>query len=166
MSELLRLFEEPEFWVAVAFVIFVLLAGKKVYQAVGKMLDDRAARIRAELSEAERLRAEAEKLLAEYQRKQREAMKDTEAIIAAAREEAARLRKEAAANLEAQVKRRERAAVEQIAQAEAHAVAEVRNQAIELAVNAAKLALAESLDPARAGTLIDRSLDDLEKRLH
>jgi F-type H+-transporting ATPase subunit b len=163
MSELLH---EPEFWVAVAFVIFVALAGKKIYEAIGKLLDERAARIRAELGEAERLRAEAEKLLAEYQRKQREAIKDAEAILSAAREEAARLRKEAAANLEAHVKRRERAAVEQIAQAEAHAVAEVRNQAIELAVGAARAALAESLDAARAGALIDRSLADLEKRLH
>jgi F-type H+-transporting ATPase subunit b len=160
MSELLH---EPEFWVAVAFVIFVALAGKKIYEAVGKILDERAARIRAELGEAERLRAEAEKLLAEYQRKQREAVKDAEAILGAAREETARVRKEAAANLEAQLKRRERAAVEQIAQAEAHAVAEVRNQAIELAVGAARAALAESLDAARAGALIDRSLADLEK---
>ena len=163
MSELLH---GPEFWVAVAFVIFVLLAGKKIYGAIGKMLDDRAARIRAELAEAERLRTEAEKLLTEYQRKQREALKDAEAILATARDEAARLRKEAAANLEAQLKRRERAAIEQIAQAEAHAVAEVRNQAIELAIGAAKVALAESLDPARAAALIDRSLADLEKRLH
>ena len=163
MTELLH---EPEFWVAVAFVIFVALAGKKIYVAVGKLLDERSAKIRAELEEAERLRAEAEKLLADYQRKQREAMKDAQAILDAAREEAARVRKEAAASLEAHLKRRERAAVEQIAQAEAHAVAEVRNQAIELAIGAAKLALAESLDAARAGALIDQSLADLEKRLH
>lgn len=163
MAELLH---EPEFWVAVAFVIFVALAGKKIYVAVGKLLDERGAKIRAELEEAERLRAEAEKLLADYQRKQREAMKDAQAILDAAREEAARVRKEAAASLEAHLKRRERAAVEQIAQAEAHAVAEVRNQAIELAISAAKLALAESLDAARAGALIDQSLADLEKRLH
>jgi F-type H+-transporting ATPase subunit b len=157
---------EPEFWVAVAFVIFVGLAGKKIFDALARMLDERGAKIRAELEEAERLRAEAEKLLADYQRKQREALKDAEAILGAARDEAARLRKEAAASLEAHLKRRERAAVEQIAQAEAHAVAEVRNQAIELAVGAAKLALVESLDAKRAGALIDQSLVELEKRLH
>jgi len=162
----MELLHEPEFWVAIAFAIFVGLAGKKIFDAIARMLDDRAARIRAELGEAERLRAEAEKLLADYQRKQREAMKDSEAIVAAAREEAGRLRRDAAANLEAHAKRRERAAVEQIAQAEAQAVAEVRNQAIELAVGAARLALAEGLDAARAGALIDRSLAELEKRLH
>jgi F-type H+-transporting ATPase subunit b len=157
---------EPEFWVAVAFVIFVGLAGKKIFDAVGKMLDERGTKIRAELEEAERLRAEAEKLLADYQRKQREAIRDAEAILGAAREEAARLRKESEASLEAHLKRRERAAVEQIVQAEAHAVAAVRNQAIELAIGAARLALAEGLDGARAGALIDQSLADLEKRLH
>jgi F-type H+-transporting ATPase subunit b len=158
--------QDPAVWVAIATVIFVALAAKKVSTAVAKGLDERSARIRAELAETERLRDEAAALLAEYQKKQRDALKDAEAIVATAREEAARYRTEAAASLEASLKRRERAATESIAQAEAHAVKALRNQAIEIAIAAARQALAQNLDPARSGALIDQALGDLEKRLH
>ncbi|QEX15527.1 ATP synthase subunit b 1 [Hypericibacter terrae] len=157
---------EPEFWVAIAFVIFIVLAGKPIYRAIGKMLDDRAAKIRKDLGEAEKLRNEAEKLLAEYQRRQRQALKEADAILAQAKDEAERIRKSSAANIETALKRRERQALEKIAQAETLAVAEVRNQAVNLAVLGAQKALASGLDPARAGSLIDQSVADLERRLH
>jgi F-type H+-transporting ATPase subunit b len=157
---------DPEIWVAIAFVIFVALAGKPIYQRIGKMLDDRAAKIRSELSEAEQLRDDAEKLLADYQRRQRQAMKEAEAILAHAKDEAERIRKEAMVNIEAALKRREKQAMEKIAQAEAQAVTEVRNQAVSLAVLGAQKALAAGLDPSRASNLIDQSVAELERRLH
>jgi F-type H+-transporting ATPase subunit b len=157
---------DPEIWVAIAWVIFVVLAGKPVYRRVAKMLDDRAAKIRSELSEAERLRDDAEKLLGDYQRRQRQAMKEAEAILAHAKDDAERIRKEAMVNIEAALKRREKQAMEKIAQAEAQAVAEVRNQAVNLAVLGAQKALAAGLDPSRAAILIDQSVAELERRLH
>lgn len=51
------LLTDPTFWVAVSFVIFLLIAGKKIYQGLTKMLDDRTALIARTLSEAEKLRA-------------------------------------------------------------------------------------------------------------
>jgi F-type H+-transporting ATPase subunit b len=158
--------QEPEVWVAVAFVIFVALAGRPIGRAIAKMLDERAAKIRNDLVEAEKLRDEAERLLSEYQRRQREAMQEADAILAHARAEAERIRRDAAANIEAALKRRERLAMEKIAQAEAHAMAEVRNQAIDLAIQGAQKALAAGLDPARASSLVDQSLAELERRLH
>jgi F-type H+-transporting ATPase subunit b len=121
----MEILHSPEVWVAIAFVIFIALAGKPIVRGIGKMLDDRAAKIRMDLSEAEKLRDEAEKLLAEYQRRQREALKEAEGILAHAKDEAERIRREAAANIDAALKRRERQAMEKIAQAEAQAVAEV-----------------------------------------
>lgn len=162
----MEFFQDPAVWVAIATVIFVALAAKKVSGAVTKGLDERTAKIRAELAEAERLRDEAATLLADYQRKQRDAMQDAAAILATAREEAARFRTEAAASLEASLKRRERAAIESIAQAEAHAVKELRNQAVEIAIAAARQALTQTLDPARSGALIDQALGELEQKLH
>ena len=71
---------EPEFWVAVAFVIFLgLMAYVGVHRKAVAVLDQRSARIKAELDEARRLRDEAQKLLAEYQRKQGEAQREAEA---------------------------------------------------------------------------------------
>jgi F-type H+-transporting ATPase subunit b len=157
---------DPETWVALATVIFVILAARPVMRALGKMLDERSAKIRSDLAEAEKLRTEAEKLLADYQRRQRQALKEAEGILAHAKDEAERIRKESAANIETALKRRERQALEKIAQAETQAVTEVRNQAVNLAVLGAQKALASGLDAARAGSLIDQSVAELERRLH
>lgn len=162
----MEIFHSPEVWVAIAFVIFIALAGKPIVRGIGKMLDDRAAKIRMDLSEAEKLRDEAEKLLAEYQRRQREALKEAEDILAHAKDEAERIRREAAANIDAALKRRERQAMEKIAQAEAQAVAEVRNQAIDLAILGAQKALTTGLEGDRAAGLIDQSIAEMERRLH
>jgi F-type H+-transporting ATPase subunit b len=156
----------PETWVAAAFIIFVALAAKPIGRAIGRGLDARADRIRAQLDEARSLRDEAERLLAEQQRKQIAAVKESEAIIAHAREEAERIHRESAANLEAAFGRREKMALDKIAQAEAQAVADVRNQAVAVAIAAAAKLLANNIDTAKADALVDDSIRELERKLH
>jgi F-type H+-transporting ATPase subunit b len=158
--------ETPEFWVAIAFVLFVVLAGRPIYRAVAAQLDARAARIKAELDEATRLREEAQHLLAEYQRKQREAMKEADEILAHARDEAARVKAEAAETLEATLARREKMALDKIAQAEAQALKEVRNEAIDIAVAAAERVLAKAVDDQRQAALVDQAIGELPSKLH
>ena len=107
-AALMHLFADPEFWVAVAAAIFIAVVWKPARKALIGSLDERAARIRDELDEARRLRDEAEQLLAEYQRKQREAAAEAEAIIAHAREEAERIAAQSARDLEQALARRQR----------------------------------------------------------
>ena len=119
------------------------------WKALGPMLkslDARAARIKAELDEAQRLRDEAQHLLAEYKRKQRDAVKEAEEQMRAAQEEAERQRERAEADLAASLKRREQQALDRIAQAETEALAEVRTLAVDLAVGATRKLLAETVD--------------------
>ncbi|MGE0120775.1 MAG: F0F1 ATP synthase subunit B [Dongiaceae bacterium] len=156
----------PETWVAAAFIIFVALAAKPIGRAIGRGLDARADRIRAQLDEARSLRDEAERLLAEQQRKQIAAVKESEAIIAHAREEAERIHRESATNLEAAFGRREKMALDKIAQAEAQAVADVRNQAVAVAVAAAARLLKENIDARKADELVDSAIVELERKLH
>jgi F-type H+-transporting ATPase subunit b len=156
----------PETWVAIAFIIFVVLAGKPLVRMVGTTLDARAARIKAELDEARALRDEAQKLLADYQKKQQEAMRDAEAIVRQARGEAERLKTEAAANLDAAFSRREKMAMDKIAQAEAQAIADVRNHAIDVAVAAAEQLLKSKTDAQRGERMIDSAIAELERKLN
>jgi len=131
MPEFMR---DAEFWVLIAFVIAV---GFLIYKAKGKViaaLDERAAKIKTELDQAQRLREEAQEKLAEYQRKQRDALKEAEAIVAHAKVEAERVAAQAARDLEAAIERRKRLALEKIALTETKALAEVRNLAVDLAV--------------------------------
>ena len=157
---------DPETWIAVSFLAFLALAGRAILRAINKGLDERGARIKGDLDEAQRLRNEAQALLADYQKKQQEAAGEATAILAHAREEAELFRKEATANLGAALARRERMALDKISQAEAQAVAEVRSQAVDLAVAAAERILQQQMAGPRAGSLVDQAISELERKLH
>lgn len=163
----MEMLHEPEFWVAVGFLLVIaLLLWKGVPGMVGKMLDQRAAVISAELEEAKRLRAEAAALLADYQKRAKSAEAEAQGIIATATAEAAELQKESRAALEAQIARRAAAAQDRIAQAEAQALSEIRGLAADTAVNAARKLIAERLDETRAKTLIADSIKSLGGKLN
>ncbi len=158
--------QDPTFWVAVAFLVFVVLAARPVSGALAGALDARSARIRTELEEAQALREEAQKTVAEFKRKQRDALKEAEQILDHAKLEAKRLRERAERDLEATLERRENAALDKIAQAEAEALQEVRDRAIEVALVATAKLIAENMGPDRSGAMIDRAIRDLSGRLH
>jgi F-type H+-transporting ATPase subunit b len=157
---------DPQFWVAVAFVIFVAVLVWKAKKPVLDALDGRAERIRSQLEEAQRLREEAQHMLADFQRKQRQALEEAEQILAQARSAAERHRDQAAQDLEVSLKRREQQAMDRIAQAEADALGEVRAVAISVAVDATRKLLQESVDDKLAGKLVDNAIKDLPGKLH
>lgn len=158
---------DATFWVAVSFAIFVgLLFYYKVPGMVTKALDKRAADIAHELEEARRLREEAQELLASYQRKQRDAMKEAETIIEQANEEAERLAIEIRETMQVQAERRTKLAEDKISQAEVQAVQEVRAMAADLAVEAARRVIGDKLSGDKANTLIEKSIRNLGAKLH
>ncbi|MDZ4736556.1 MAG: F0F1 ATP synthase subunit B [Rhodospirillaceae bacterium] len=160
-----HLFSAPEFWVAVAFVLFFVLAGRQIWRFVAKALDARTERIHREIEEAQRLRQEAEALLAEYHKKQSDAQREAEAIVTHARGEAERLRRDAEESIRQTLERRERQALDKIAQAEAQAVADVRNEAVDVAVAAARRLLAGSMDETRSRAITDKAIAEVERGL-
>lgn len=161
------MFASAEFWIFLCLLAFFgILAYFKVHRTVAATLDKRAADIAAELDEARRLREEAQQLLASYQRKQREAMKEAEDIVAQAKSEAENLAKETRANMEAQVARRTKIAEDKIAQAEAQALNDVRSVAAEVAIGAAQRIIAEKVDASADAKLIEKSIADLTAKLH
>jgi F-type H+-transporting ATPase subunit b len=159
--------EMAEFWVAVAFVVFLLiLVYLKVPKLITKALDDRADAIRRELDEARRLREEAQNLLADYQKKHRNVGQEAGTILELAREEAQSFAQETRAGLKDLLERRTRQAEDKIARAEAQAVDEVRAAAIELAVAAAEKILREKASGAGGASLVDQSIRELKGRLN
>ena len=161
-----QFFLEAEFWVLVAFVIAIGFLISKVKDPIANSLDARAAKIKAELDEAQKLRDEAQAKLAEFQLKQRDALKEAEGIIALAKEEAQRLAAQGAKDLEAAIERRRRMAQEKIALEEQKAMSDLRNAAVDVAVAALRRVLAEDLDPARQAALIDNAINALPPTLH
>jgi len=163
MAEIVR---NPEFWVLVAAVVFVAAVWKRARQSMIGSLDARAARIGAELEAARNLREEAERTLAEYQAKHREAAAEVEAIIAHAKAEAERIAAQSMRDLEEALRHREVLAQQRIGQEEAKAVAEIRTIAVDAAIAAARQVIAASLDEKRGAALIDDAIAALPRQLH
>ncbi len=157
----------PELWVLVSFVLFLgLLVYYKIPNTLAKALDSRADRIRAELEEARRLREEAQQILADYQRRQRDAEKEAEDIIAVARREAEVYAEESRKALSESLQRRLKLAEEKIARAEDQAIQDIRSKAVDAAVAAAQLLIARDLKGKSAQSLVDKSIRDVSAKLN
>jgi len=164
---MMQLLQEPETWVAVAFVLFVgVIAYVGAHKKVIEALDRRAERIKAELDEARRLRDEAAALLAEYQRKQGQAEREAAEIVAEARAEAQRVAAEARGKMEEFVARRTRLAETKIGQAEAQALADVKAAAADAAVAAAEKILRDAAKGKVADDLIAQGIADVKAKLN
>ena len=159
-------FHDPELSVAIAFVLALVLVGKRAWATLAGMLDARALKIKTELDQAAKLRDEAQRALASFQRKQRDALQEAAAIVKHAKEEAERYAEKAKRDLDAALERRERLASEKIALAEAKALAEVRDTAIDVAIGAARQVIAEGLGAQQSAALVDQAIADLPRRLN
>jgi F-type H+-transporting ATPase subunit b len=158
-------FAEPRTWVAIAFIIFFVLFGRRLWTALAGILDGRTASVQAQLAEAQRLRQEAETLLADARARREAALAEAKALLEGAKAEAARVARAAAEEAEAAARRRERMAMDRIAAAEKAAVDEVRLTAVEIATAASEQAIREGLTPEADGGLIDRAIGNLPAAL-
>jgi F-type H+-transporting ATPase subunit b len=157
----------PEFWVAASFFLFLaLLFYFGVHKKLAVVLDSRAERIAKELDEAKRLREEADKVLADYRRKQADAVKETEAIVAQAAKEAEILTAETRRSMQEHFERRMKLAEDKIGRAEAEALRDVRAAATDAAVAAAEIVIAAKMTPAEADKLVKQGIDALKSKLN
>ncbi|HLS19660.1 MAG TPA: ATP F0F1 synthase subunit B [Paracoccaceae bacterium] len=156
-----------DFTVGIAFVLFlVILWYFGVHKIIFRGLDDRALKIRSELEEARRLAEEAQELFADFERRQKQVGELADEIVAKARDEAEQAAARAKAELDISIERRLKAADEQIAQAEATAIREVKDRAIAVAIAATTEILRDRLGEERQQDLIDNAIEDLGQRLH
>jgi len=154
-------FKNPEFWVLVSFILFVVLFGTRLWKVITDTLDARAEVIRTELGEAAKLRQEAEQMLRDAQAARAAALEEARTLVQNARDEAARLAVTAAAEAEAGAKRRERLALERIAAAEKAAITDLQQTAAEIAVQAARAVIARSLSAEQDAGLVDHAIAGL-----
>jgi F-type H+-transporting ATPase subunit b len=159
-------FYEAEFWVGVAFLIFLSLLWRLgAHRSILASLDARTAKVNDELAEARRLKSEAQKLLAQYQKKQREAEAEASTIVAQAKIEAEEIAAEAKTRMEEFVIRRTKMAETKIAQAEQQAVADVRAAAADAAVRASEAILSETVKGKTADDLLVSAIRDVKAGL-
>ena len=158
-------FANPRLWVAVAFVVFFVVFGRKLWSVLTAQLDGRSAAIRAELDQAQALRQEAETMLRHAQAERDATLQDAKLLLESARNEAQRVTAQAHADAAASGQRRERMAHERIAAAEKAAVTEVRLAAAEVATRAAERIIGSGLDPDTDLALVDHAIAGLPAAL-
>jgi F-type H+-transporting ATPase subunit b len=161
------MFEDPETWVAIAFVILMgAFAWLGVHRTMFTALDHRSERIKAELDDARRLKDEAAKLLAEYEARRASAEREAADIVTDARAQAERIAADAKAKMEDFVARRTKTAESKIALAEAQALADVRAAAAEAAVTAATTVLSQSVKGQVADDLLAKGIAEVRQKLN
>lgn len=155
------------FVVLISFLLFIgVLLYLKVPGLLGGLLDKRAAGIQDELNEARKLREEAQSVLASFERKQKEVVDQADRIVEHAKEEARLAAEQAKEDLKTSIARRLAAAEGQIASAEASAVKEVRDQAVQIAVGAAQDVIAKQMTATDGNKLIDAAIAEVDAKLH
>lgn len=152
------IWDKGTFWVTVAVLIFLGLAGRKIVAAIVKMLDDRSLEIRRQIDEATRLRAEAEAALKDAEARKSTALAQTREMLVAAKRDAERLAAKLVADAHAVAKRREQMIAEQIAAARNAAIEEIQRQAAGLACRATEIVLRQMIDTKEANRLIDSAI--------
>ena len=165
--ESVALWQDPSLWVGLAFLIVVGLFWKMgVHKSMGASLAKRSQKIADELVQARKLREEAQEILAQYQRRQREAEEEAKGIIEQAKRDAERLAAESRDKINEQIDRRAKAAEEKIARAEAQAIAEVQGQVADLAIETARTIISQRMDQGAQSALVEKAISELRGKLH
>lgn len=163
MSELLH---DTNFWVLLSFIIFVGVFLKYGKAKALASLDEKISSIKTELETAEKLRVDAQELLAEYQRKHMDAMSEAAQIISHARQQAESLKSKAESDLAETLKRREAQLDERLTRIEQNARQEIEAYTAKIAVNAAKNLLTEKIDAKSDKDIINNVLGNVSKTLN
>ncbi len=158
-------FNEATNWVLISFVIFAIGFWKFGLKALLGKLDGRIAEIRKEIETAESLRVEAQELVAQYQRKQRDATREAEAIIAAAQKHAAEIQNHAESELNEMVARKEAQLRDRLKRMEEVALNDIKSYAAELSVKATAEIIAKQMDQATNDRLIEQSIKSIASQL-
>lgn len=158
--------QDPTAWLAVSFIIFIVILVKKGKGAFVKLLDSRIEGIREEIETAENLRVEAQELLAQYQRKHRDAVKEAEQIITDAQKRAEEITKSADAELKEIAKRREKQLEDRLSRLEQSAITEIQTYAADLAIKATTEIISDHLDKKSNDKLVDQAIKDLPQNIH
>jgi F-type H+-transporting ATPase subunit b len=148
-------------WGTFSFLVLFVLMAKFAFPAVRKSMDARTERIRNNLDEAERIRGDAQQILADYQRQLNDARSEANRIIEEARQAAEQLRQELVRRAEAEVAELRQRNAAELRAAQERAIGELQAQVRNLAVDLAEKVVGESLDRERNLRLVDQFIAQL-----
>lgn len=156
-------YENPEFWVAMAFVLVVLVLSRPIARLLGELLNRRIEAIADRITEAQKLNEDAQKLLSEYEKKYLNAEKEARNILRRSEKEIELLKEERLKKLEADMEIRQKEAEQRIKATQEAAVKEIMALTSEAAIRALKEVLARDLTKKEQDRLIEASIAEIAK---
>ena len=141
----MEFFQDTNNWVLISFIIFAVLVYVKGKGIIISLLDKKIEGIKKDIEAAENMRVEAQELLAQYQRKNREAEKQAEEIIETAKSRVADMKKEAQKQIKEDMKRREEQLEKRLVMMEERAIADIQQHASLLTLAATKEIIAGAM---------------------
>ena len=152
-------------WVLIAFILFFILVGKKLWSTLTYTLDQRKKMIENELNEAKKLREEAQNELNASLKKQKEINKQVQDIINDAKNTAKQIEADALKKSDVIIKRKEEQAKQKINNAQIEAINNIKNISAELSVKSAKVYIQNELDRTIQKSLYSESKEKLKEKL-
>ena len=157
---------DTDIWYAVSFLGFAAILWKYGKPALLGALDSRINAVREELETAENLRVEAQEMLAQYQRKHKDAVKDAEEILTNAKKQAKEIQKKAEVDLDETIARREKQLIERLDRLKQNAKDEILEHASSLAIAATTEIISDTLDKKANTKLVDQTIKGVGKNFH
>lgn len=154
----------PDFWVFIAFIIFLAAFGKRAFVSLTQALDNHRQKITEQLDEAQRLHDEALSLLNAYKKKHEEALEQAEKILSFAESEALEFKKMSLQEFETFIENKEKALLERITVEKEETKSKLRQQVLEEALVLVETLIAK--DPKVRKKLTEDSLREITKLSH
>jgi len=164
MIELLS--HDTNIWMVFSFIIFFLILVKAGKSAMVNVVDKRIETIKNDLQSAENLHVEAQELLAQYQRKHTNAVKEADEIIANAETYAAKIRKQAKKELRENLDRREAQLADRVERMKMAAISDIQKYAADIAIEATREIIIKEFDKKADKALTDDAIKSVSGQVH
>ena len=152
-------------WVAIAFILFILLVWKKGKKAILLLLDERSLSIEKELNEAKSLKEEALEELRLALQNQKNVSDEAENLIKNAKETAKKIQEEANLKSLEMIKRKEEQAKQKILSLEAEAIKNIKEITSSIVIESSKIYIKQNLDNKENINLISKSSNEISSSI-
>jgi F-type H+-transporting ATPase subunit b len=155
------MFVDPQFWVAIAFVIFIAAIFNPIRKMLGITLNSKIQSIKNSIEEAENIKNETQNTLSDLKKRQNDVKIEIENIHKDAKEKIKILESQAEEKLKEKIDKRNLLAAAKIEQLTRDANATIQRHISQAAIEAVVTILKKKLDQDEKQNLINRSIKEL-----
>ena len=159
-------FHMPETWVAIAFLIFILVSARKLWKLITSLLDNKIIEIKKDLSEAHRLSNEAQALLNIQNKKLHKLEEEKNKLLQEAKEEIKQITERNKEKINLDIENFKSLSQKKIQRTEKEAIKSVQKSLTEISLKVSKKVINDSLDRKSLSELQNSSIESLKSELN